>query len=237
MFRTGLVALLAAWLSVAGTAAAAPVTVDWNVVPPGVGELPETPFYSCNGGIPTARLCQYLWEGGLEMAGTPFSFYDDKWVDGFGLDALESEIPGGGLALEIRPRCELGLAPCFDQFTPTQLQLTGHTDRIAPNLFVLSSRGGLITLPSVTGLEVLNLVGPLWEDISWIQFGFYQPEACASNDPPNDGSCEAHEQALTVESLTFDAVPLAVPEPAAAVMAAAALCAVLRRRARREPRA
>ena len=200
------------------------ITVDWDVVPHQQQELAfdSSPFYQCSGAVYTSRLCQSLWQGGLELGTTLFSFYDDKWFDGFGLD--------GALAL-ISPRCEAGLAPCFDTFTPISMQLSGFTDLDdPPNLFVASSRGGLVQIPASTGLNVINFGGPEWEDITSLEIGFYLPPICETGTPDEIDAAGVNcslfqEKALVPESLTFQAVP----EPMLSLLCATGIGLAVRR--------
>ncbi len=155
-----------------------------------------------------------------------FSFYDDKWFDGFGIGVPETDLPADGVQ-EITPRCEPGLAPCFGAFTPVAMELRGETFFGPPNLFLVSSRGGLLKFPSANGLQTIDFSGTLWERITWIQVGFYIPAACGDLVPPEDLNCSLNqEKALTVESLTFRPIP----EPAALGLLAVGLIGLIRHR-------
>ena len=211
-------------------ARAALITVDWDVVPHDDRELvfDDSPYYDCSGSRYPDRLCRSLWDTGLTLEATRFSFYDDKWFDGYGIGEWESSIFGG--VQRIRPECKAGLSPCFDSFTPQTLRIAGLSyDRSpSPNLFVLSSRGGLVKLPSLSGLASVDFVGGAWQDLTWIEVGFYLPEICETD--PGNVVCMPHtEKALIVEDLTF----AAVPEPGLlSLLAAGALGIGVRRRYR-----
>jgi hypothetical protein len=183
------------------------ITVDWDVVPHQDGDLEPTPYYYCSGATSGSRRCEYLWEEGIELYAVDFSFFDDKWFDGYGFGYAESEI---GTGVEgIRPRCEPNLAPCFDAFTPVRLELSGFfNEGDPPNLFVLSSSGAVIKLPSLDGLASIDFQGSAWERLAWLEVGFYMPSACEAEVPPEDLDCStSREKALVVESLTFQPVP------------------------------
>lgn len=211
----------------APTARAAVFTVDWDVVPHEDGELAfdGSPYYQCSGVIYTTRLCQSLWDTGLTLEATLFSFYDDKWFDGFGIGDTDFT----DTVQRIRPECKPGLTPCFDVFTPTTLRISGHSDGgPLPNLFVTSSKGGLLLAPSAGFLTSLDLSGDAWQDIQWLDVGFYLPGICDEGDPPDDQICNpGTEKALVIEDLRFEAVP----EPALVwLLAAGALSVGVRRR-------
>lgn len=204
-------------------------TVDWDVVPHDNTDIQygDSPRYDCSGNFYTARFCSSLWDTGLTLEATLFSFYDDKWVDSFGVAEQESSIGGG--VQRIRPECKAGLSPCFDSFTPQTLRITGVSMAPpSPNLFVISSRGGLVKLPSINGLASIDFVGAAWQDLAWIEVGFYIPDICLTD--PFDDSCNLNvEKALIVEDLTF----AAAPEPGLlALLAAGALGVGVRRRSR-----
>ena len=210
------------------TVAAVPITVDWDVVPHGAQHIEhgDSPFYECSGDFYSARLCQSLWDEGLELGAISFSFYDDKFVDGYGVGEEEADI-GIGLSggQRISPLCKTGLPPCFDSFTPVTLRIVGASNLGPdPNLFVISSKGGLVKLPSLSGLTSVSLSGSVWEDLSWLEIGFYIADDC------EDVECEvATEKAFWVEDLTFEG--RAVPEPALTAVLGTAIAAAFGRRA------
>lgn len=210
-------------------ATAAPITVDWDVVPHADGQIAfdDSPYYQCYGDDYANRLCGWLWEQGLELSGIGYSFYDDKFVDGFGVGEGEGNISEGLRGGQrISPLCKSGLDPCFDSFTPVTLRLLGSWDQgPAPNIFVISSNGGLIKLPSLSGLATLNLSGSEWEDLGWLEIGFYIADNC---DEEFDECDIATEKAFSVEDLTFEGH--AVPEPSLIVLIGAGICAVGRRK-------
>jgi len=203
-------------------------TVDWDVVPHDDQELAfdNSPYYDCSGVSYTARLCQSLWDTGLTLEATLFSFYDDKWFDGYGFGDTSFD----DAVQRIRPECKTGLAPCFDVFTPVTLRISGYTNSSQlPNLFVTSSKGGLLLAPSADYLTSLDFVGSAWQGIEWLEVGFYLPAVCDDEDPPDDDVCDPDtEKALVIEDLQFEAVP----EPALlSLLVAAGLVAARRRRA------
>ena len=204
------------------------ITVDWDVVPHAPGEigLDETPYYVCSGITYGNRSCYSLWEQGLELGAVLFSFYDDKFYDGTGSDEFEPFFEGDGV-FRISPVCKSGLAPCFDTFTPVTLEINGATNGIEagwPNLFILSSRGGLVKLPGGNG--PVNFSGSEWEDLSWLEIGFFKPAECFEHE--DEFECRDREQGASVESLTFEAH--AVPEPSLIVLIGAGLGAIGRRK-------
>jgi hypothetical protein len=204
---------------------AAPITVDWDVVPHDYQELHfgDSPHYDCEGAIYTGRYCRSLWDTGLTLEATLFSFYDDKWFDGYGIGEPESSISSG--VQRIRPECKVGLGPCFESFTPLTLEISGEFQGPQPNLFIISSRGGLVKLPSQGGVASVDFAGAAWHDLAWMEVGFYLPEICEGDEPP-DGICNLYtEKALVVENLTF------VPEPALTVLLGAAIATAFGRRA------
>lgn len=214
------------------TVMAAPTTADWDVVPhePHETAFDNSPYYQCEGVFYSARYCQWLWDTGLTLEETLFSFYDDKWFDGYGLGEPESFIFSG--VQRIRPECKTGLGPCFDSFTPVTLGMWGEFNSgIPPNLFVISSRGGLVKLPSQSGLALVDFVGDAWHDLAWIEVGFYLPEICEEDTPPdNEPICDPYtEKALVVDHLTFEGH--AVPEPALTALLGTAIAAAIGRRA------
>lgn len=206
------------WLLPATRAVAAPVTVTWNVVPHEDGELEQTPYYSCTGSRWPDRRCEYLWDQGVELYGSGGeSFWDDKWFEGY-----------WGMA--VRPRCEPALAPCFDTFTPTRLELDAFSEfGHGANLFVQSSRGGVVKLPSVERPTVVDFRGDQWRSIQWLEVGFYLPAECEWDDPPDDVDCDTgHElQAFVIESLTFEPDVESVPEPSNMVLLATGLVSLV----------
>ena len=78
-----------------------------------------------------------------------------------------------------------------------------------------------------------NFAGSDWQNLDWIEVGFYLPQIC-EDDPPEgtETLCSGnYEKALEIQDLTFEAV--AVPEPALlSLIAAGALGAGVRRRYR-----
>jgi hypothetical protein len=207
------------------TAQAGPITVDWDVVPHDDREIhfDDSPRYQCDGDRYAERLCQSLWQGGLELGATMFSFYDDKWFDGYGV----TDAPVG----RIQPVCKAGLRPCFNLFTPIVFRIEGDSNLgPAPNLFLASSSGGYLEFPSVNGVTTINFSGPLWENLAWMDFGFFTPAACQSDDPP-DGCDGQTEKALIPQDLTFQPVP-DVPEPAAVALLGAGVLSMIARRRR-----
>ena len=224
--RHSIAAILAFVVGVwAAPARAAVFTVDWDVVPHEAGELAfdDSPYYECSGVHYTARLCQWLWDTGLTLEGTVFSFYDDKWFDGFGFGdtSLTDTVQ------RVRPECKAGLAPCFEVFTPLTLTISGHGIDLLPNLFVVSSKGGVVLAPSAD-LESIDFAGSAWQDVEWFDVGFYLPGICDEEEPPGGQVCNpSTEKALVIEDLRFEAVP----EPALVwLLAAGALAAGVRRR-------
>ena len=238
-FRLLAIVVVCGGLSVV-SATADVITVDWDVVPHDSGELDPTPYYSCVGSEWGWRSCTYQWERGMEVAEGgffPVNFFDDMWFEGFA--ALpENEILSEGnpeTVLDIRPRCEPGLAPCFDTFTPMQLDLSAHSWFEGPvNLYARSSLGGLIKAPMVDGHVSLMFAGSDWEDVEWMQLGFYQLAACSEAVPPEDLECGHQLRIISSPALTFDAELQSVPEPVLSALLGAAVAAglVRRRRAR-----
>jgi len=220
------------WTAPAGAAA---ITVDWDVVPHADGFLDEaTPSYECYGEFYAGRFCRYLWQSGLELFddGVGVALYDDRFVDATYHDIPESEIPGEGI--EVRPRCESTLAPCFDVFTPLTLQLwAGAIDSFPVNVFVTSSRGGVVKLPDVDGRAPVTITfsGAEWTDVDSLFIGMYRPAFCEGQTWPDiDPACKGRVLGFYVDSLTFDAD---VPEPGAVALLASGLFAVVRRYRRR----
>jgi len=209
-----------------------PLTVTWDVVPREDGELDDTPYYSCTGSEWPERRCQYLWEQGVELYAVGALFYDDKWFDGEGFGDPAEGVMG------VRPRCEPALAPCFDTFTPTRLELDGFSEGgPGPNLFVQSSRGGVVKLPGVERPTVVDFTGSQWLSIEWLEVGFYLPAECEWVDPPVDVNCDAGDfKAFVIDSLTFEPDVESVPEPSLIVLLATGLVGLVgRRRARSRP--
>jgi hypothetical protein len=208
-------------------AVAAPITVAWDVVPHEDGELEATPFYYCTGDRWADRRCRYLWEQGMELYAVDFSFYDDKWFDGYGFGdtSLSNTVMG------MRPRCEPALAPCFDTFTPRRLVLSGYENLGPdPNLFVVTSLGRVVKLRSVQGTVVVDF-SPSQRPIQWLEIGFYLPARCDEPGSEFDQACNpSTEKALVVEGLTFEPFPEAVPEPALTVLLATGVAGLIRRR-------
>jgi hypothetical protein len=55
----------------------------------------------------------------------------------------------------------------LDSFTPDTLRIVGLSSLGPdPNIFVLSSKGGLVKLPSLSGLASIDLSGSEWTDLS-----------------------------------------------------------------------
>ena len=213
----------------ATSAHAAPITVDWDVVPHQFQEIHfgDSQIYDCEGNVYADRLCHSLWDTGLTLERVGFSFYDDKWFDGYGIGISESSLsPTQGLGvMRIRPECKAGLSPCFDLFTPLQIQIGGASSGSdpLPNLFITSSGGGLLKFPSLDGLTSIDLIGDEWRNLSWLEYGFYMPAACDDANPPADLVCDtATEKALFLENLTFEPVP----EPAVVWLLGAAAAGV-----------
>ena len=230
MARLAAIAVCAVLLNVV-PASAGVMTVDWDVVPHDDQELEpgDSDRHDCVGAYYSLRDCSWLWDGGLALEATGFSFYDDKWVDLYGID-------DGNTVQRIHPECVAGRKPCFDLFTPVTLRISGYEDSgVDPNIFLVSSRGGLELLPSLSGTALVDFSGAAWQDLAWIDIGVYFPDECRSGEPPEDEDvCDpATERALVVEELTFQPVP-DVPEPAIpALLAVAALAVRLRRRRER----
>ena len=210
------------------------ITVDWDVVPHEAGQTDDdnSPFYQCFGIQWTNRTCQFLWEQGLELGrGQFYPLYDDKFLDSTGLEDDEPFsgpfFPSSGL-LKITPVCKSGLEPCFDSFTPVALRVF-RSGPHAANLFVVSSRGGLVKVPSLDNPndDAIALSGSEWENIAWLSIGIYRPDVC-DEDPELD--CPSTETAITVDYLTFSGHPAAVPEPALAALIGTAITAALGRR-------
>jgi len=232
--RRSIPALLALVVALSATPARADLfTVDWDVVPHDntVIQHGDSPFYDCDGSQYENRLCYSLWDTGLALERVLFSFYDDRFYDGYG-----SGDTSGESVFAIAPVCKAGLSPCFDLFTPVTLRISGLSMSVetAPNLFVLSSRGGRIDLPSQDGQATINFVGlgSEWENLGSLELGFYLPAECDDAEPPEDVICSPEtEKGLAVDDLTFEAD--AVPEPALlSLLAAGALGVGVRRRYR-----
>ena len=206
---------------------AALITVDWDVVPHDHGPITygDSPYYECDGSSYGTSLCYSLWDEGLELSRITWSFYDDKFVDGYGVGDDEEDIgPGPAGGQSISPLCKAGLSPCFDTFTPHTLRIVGlSSGGPDPNIFVLSSKGGLIKLPSLFGLATLDLSGSEWTDVTSIDIGFYIASDCEEEECNTDT-----EKAFWVEDLTFEGH--AVPEPSLIVLIAAGIGAVGRRK-------
>ena len=208
---------------------AALITVDWDVVPHDHGPITfgESPYYECDGSSYGTSLCYSLWDEGLELGRITWSFYDDKFVDGYGIGEDEGDI-GPGLAggQRISPVCKSGLSPCFDSFTPDTLRIVGLSSLGPdPNIFVLSSKGGLVKLPSLSGLASIGLSGSQWTDLDWLEIGFYIAGDCEERECETDT-----EKAFWVEDLSFEGH--SVPEPSLIVLIGAGIGAVGRRRYR-----
>jgi len=220
------------WVS---NAAAALITVDWDVVPHEDGELAfdDSPYYQCHGDDYAYRLCDWLWQGGLQLDADPFyDFFDDKWLDGYGKGENESDLmahPAVAAAL-ISPECKSGLNQCFDLFTPSRMRIDGAANLgPLPNLFIISSAGGLLKFPSLNALTSIDFVGDEWRNLSWLGYGFYLPAECESDDPPDGLVCSVStEKALILQDLTFEPVP----EPALVWLLAAGALSVGVRRSR-----
>ena len=210
------------------------ITVDWDVTPHEEGELAfdDSPYYQCHGANYPYRLCDWLWQGGLGIDGDiHYDFFEDTWLDGYGKGENESwlmPLPGFAAVL-ISPECKPGLGPCFDLFTPKRMRIWGAEDQgPSPNLFIISSGGGLLKFPSLGGNAPLSIdfFGDEWRNLSWLGYGFYLPDVCESDDPPLDVCDPNTEKALILEDLTFEPVP----EPAVMwLLAAGALSVAVRR--------
>jgi hypothetical protein len=226
-------AFVGAWLWAAPVRADT-ITVDWDVVPHEDGELEPTPYYDCRGDSFGGRRCEYLWEEGIELHGVNSRIYEDKFFDGeggsFNFESALSTFAYGDV--EIRPRCEAQLAPCFDEFSPLQLDLGGLFHHIPPALFITSSRGGLRKFPSVDGVIAIDFHGSQWEKLEWLQIGFYLPAAC-EEDPAECSVLFAN--GFVVDSLTFRPVPedLPVPEPTLIGLLGVGVVGLVRRATRR----
>jgi hypothetical protein len=221
------------------SAYADPITVDWDVVPHNRQQtgFDGSPYYNCVGEFYGERGCRWLWDTGMQAEAVFFSFFDDKYFDGFGIGVPEADLPEGnggpeGAVMRIRPECKSELSPCFDLFTPQQLRIVGGNKFGSPfpNLFITSSRGGLMKFPSVNGLLSIEFSGDEWSNLEWLEYGFYLPEACESDDPPQDDLCRrGREKDLTLRDLTFEPVP----EPAlVSLLTVGALGVGVRRRFR-----
>lgn len=218
----------------AAPARAALITVDWDVVPHQDGELAfdNSPYYQCHGSDYPYRLCDWLWQSGMGIdADIFYDFFEDKWLDGYGKGEDESDLMAhsGIAAALISPECKSGLGPCFDLFTPSRMRIFGAANLGPfPNLFIISSAGGLLKLPSLDGLTSIDFVGDEWRNLSWLGYGFYLPAECESDDPPDGLECSVStEKALILQDLTFEPVP----EPALVwLLAAGVVSAAVRRR-------
>ena len=114
-------------------------------------------------------------------------------------------------------------------FTPLTLRISGFSDGAPlPNLFVTSSKGGLLLVPSADYLTSLDFAGNAWQEIEWLDVGFYLPQVCDEEEPPDEQACNPDtEKALVIEDLRFEAVP----EPALlSLLVAGALSVAVRRR-------
>jgi hypothetical protein len=215
-----------AWLTGPVSAHAAIITIDYGDIVPNVTEpTTTTPSYKCGAGDKFNRLCSYLWEAGLELEGSLaafFGFYGDGFLVALDndVDSEGSGVPAGGV--EFHPRCEPTLAPCFDTFTPLSLDwsvsLHGH------GFFVASSRGGLIK--SIDDNNGITFTGAEWEDLSWLRYGFYEPDCIDPEDCPVFGNSTISDPELTFA--TPD-----VPEPSGLVTLGIVLFGLCRRARRR----
>lgn len=209
------------------------ITVDWNVVPQRDGRLVPTIHYDCFGDRRFYRSCQFLWEKNLELRGELGGFYEDKWTDGYGLGTPEHDIPGPfGAVNLIQPVCKR--PPCFETFTPLSMVVYGGYDEgPPPNVFIYSSKGGLVKLHDPTN-TVVDFVGEAWLDIASLELGFFLPAYCV--DEPWEEGCDAGtEKSLIVQSLTFARGPR-VPEPATLSLLGLGIIGVLTRRLARRRR-
>jgi hypothetical protein len=235
--RHSIAAILALVVGLWATPARADVfTVDWDVVPHEFREVAfdNSPYYDCSGSHYSTRLCQWMWDTGLSLDKFELfdSFYDDRFFEG-GVADLEERIGPQSGVLRIAPQCKAGLGPCFESFTPLTLTMYGYSFGPPPNLFVLSSRDGLVK----TSDDSVPIVfaGSAWQDLDWIEVGFYLPSFCGDDEPPEgtEEICRSpfNDKALSIEELTFEAVP--VPEPGLLSLFAAGALGVGVRRWRR----
>lgn len=240
MFRTNLTTRLPAaaafvlGLLFALPAGAAPLTATWRVVPhtqPPV--LPDpSPRYDCDLWAAGGLICEFLWDEGLELrseTGLPLYGDGEPFYDAFGFDPpFKSDISPFDQLLSISSSCRAGLEPCFDTFTPRGLTVSLFAEAIPAGLFVISSKGGLVTVPGPGAGQSLavSFSGDKWTDVTAIGIGLFLPNSCGG--PEDRGRCnESGELNLTVDELRFDVGP--VPEPATALLFGAGLIAALRR--------
>jgi hypothetical protein len=206
------------------------ITVDWDVAPHDDSSITygDSPYYECHGSRYANRLCNWLWQDGLELGEAYWSFYDDRFFDLVGYDE--------GPVWYISPVCKADLAPCFDLFTPVTLRIDGASLGAAVNLYIASSRGGFRQMPEIdllNGPAVINFSGDEWKALSFLEIGVYQPDECRDlgefpEDPPHACVLD-QEHALVIEDLTFSPVP----EPGLlSLVAAGLLGAAVRRRSR-----
>jgi hypothetical protein len=217
--RTARLLLTIAAVLCTSTASADVITIDWDVVPADIVDPNGFPYYECDGpGSRSLVKCDYHWDQGLELLSPEVRLYGDKWFDGFEAGAVpESALASdAGNAMRIQPSCRPGFAPCLDAFVPLQLILGVHVLDFPGNVFVASSAGDILKLPSLAD-QTYAIAFPLsmQEPIAWLRVGFYHPAACEDGDPSNDADldCGPAERALTVEQFTF-----AVPEPGVALL-------------------
>ena len=229
--RHSIAAILALVVALwAAPAHAGLMTVDWDVVPHDHTSITygDSPYYDCHGSTYTNRLCDWLWQDGLELGKAYWSFYDDRFFDLVGYDE--------GPVWNISPTCKADLAPCFDLFTPVSLRIEAVSLGAAVNLYIASSRGGFIQMPEIdllNGPAVINFSGDEWKGLTFLEIGVYKPDECLDlgefpEDPPHACVFD-QEHALVIEDLTFSPVP----EPGLlSLLAAGVLGVAVRRRSR-----
>jgi hypothetical protein len=201
------------------------MTVNWDVVPHEHTSITygDSPYYNCDGFSYENRLCDWLWQDGLQLDKAFWSFYDDRFFDLVGYDE--------GPVWDVFPVCKADLAPCFDLFTPVTLRIDGASLGAAVNLYIASSRGGLIQIPEIdllSGPAVIDFSGDEWKALRWLEIGVFQPDECRDEFPEDlPHACDFnHEHALELEDLTFRPVP---EPPLLALLGAVALGAGVRR--------
>jgi hypothetical protein len=219
----------------ASTTTASVIAVDWNVVPQQIVDPDGFPFYKCDSpGASEGVKCDYHWEEGIELISPEIRLYGDKWFDGFEAGAVpENDLtPEAGNAMRIQPSCKPAFAPCFGSFVPLQLTLDVALLDFPGNVFISSSAGDILKLPSLADdVYTIDFPNQMKQPVSWLRIGFYHPAACETPDPPEDLDCGTADRALIVQQFTF-----AVPEPGAVALFSltAAICGARRLRRRAE---